>query len=86
MDINKLRYDIDAVDIKIIQLLEKRIEIVKEIGKLKKSNDIKIYCYKREQEIYKRLTSNTNLDYSFVVSLWEIIMSYSKSYQLQSNM
>jgi chorismate mutase-like protein len=57
LDINDLRNKIDALDEEIVNLLNKRTEIVLEIGKLKSKSDSSIYVPHREQEIIKRLTN-----------------------------
>lgn len=56
MNINDLRNEIDDLDEEIVKLLNKRIEVVLEIGKLKSNSKSSIYVPHREQEIIKRLT------------------------------
>lgn len=60
MDINSLRKKIDELDNEIINLINKRTEIVLEIGKLKSNNNSSVYVPHREQEIIKRLTNLNN--------------------------
>jgi len=52
-----LRHKIDTLDSQILELLNKRMEIVKEIGRLKKSNNALIYRPERERAILQRLAS-----------------------------
>ncbi len=54
-DIEILRRDIDKIDEEILDLLNKRIDIVLKIGKVKRDSNIKYYYPKREVEIIERL-------------------------------
>jgi chorismate mutase/prephenate dehydratase len=49
------RREIDKLDLKILDLLNKRTEFVIKIGKIKKENRLEVYTPGREQEIYSRL-------------------------------
>jgi chorismate mutase/prephenate dehydratase len=57
MDIDLLRREIDALDSKIVELLNERAKIVLKIGEIKKQNQAQIYVPSREQEVYSRITS-----------------------------
>ena len=50
-DLDKLRQEIDQIDCKIFQLLEKRFVAVKKIGKYKKINSLPIRNVEREKAI-----------------------------------
>lgn len=49
------RKQIDLIDQKLLSLLNRRLSIALEIGKIKKERREKIYNPKRESEIVKRL-------------------------------
>jgi chorismate mutase/prephenate dehydratase len=55
--IDDLRKEIDAIDEKILELLNKRAECVIEIGKIKQSQNKPLYVPSREKAIYERLKS-----------------------------
>lgn len=55
MSIDELRVNINKIDDEILQLLNQRMEFVKNIGELKQTNNTPIYNPKREQEILQRL-------------------------------
>ncbi len=57
MDIDVLRKEIDALDSKIVELLNERAKIVLKIGEIKKQNRAQIYVPNREQEVYSRIIS-----------------------------
>jgi chorismate mutase/prephenate dehydratase len=57
-DLNKLRDDIDKIDIKLLDLISKRAFIAQEVGKLK--NDGVIYRPEREAQVLLRLLKNNN--------------------------
>ncbi len=50
-----LRYDIDAVDDRILELLNRRAELVLEVGRLKSRENREFHVPSREREIYDRL-------------------------------
>jgi chorismate mutase / prephenate dehydratase len=53
--IQQYRREIDKLDLKILDLLNKRTEFVIKIGKVKKENRLEVYTPDREREIYSRL-------------------------------
>lgn len=55
MDLNQLRKRIDALDLKIIELLNKRTSFVCEVGKQKTAAGKAIYAPERESEIYQKI-------------------------------
>lgn len=63
-DIGELRENIDSIDDGILELLNKRAELVKEVGKLKAQGKREFYVPNREKEIYDRLTKNNKGPFS----------------------
>ncbi|MBN2301099.1 MAG: chorismate mutase, partial [Lentisphaerae bacterium] len=55
MDIEKMRSRIDAIDAKLVSLLNKRAKTAVEIGKAKKSRGIPVHDPKREAEVLNRV-------------------------------
>jgi len=51
------RRQIDAVDLKILALLNERTKIVEQIGSIKKTMSLPIYEPKREDEVFRNVTS-----------------------------
>jgi len=60
-ELKEFRKDIDNIDDKIIYLLNKRAEIVIEIGKIKKLLNLGVFQPKREEEIIQRITNKSTL-------------------------
>ncbi len=61
MNMDKLadcRRQIDAVDVKIVELLNARTEIVHEIGRIKRQFALPIYEPKREDQVFENVTGN----------------------------
>lgn len=56
--LEKLRKKIDELDSQILQLLNKRAEIVLAIKKIKETENLSPYSPEREQEVYNRLIKN----------------------------
>ncbi len=54
-ELKKLREKIDEIDLRIVELLNKRAEIVLDVGKAKKTNKLNIHSPEREREILNRL-------------------------------
>ncbi len=55
MDLNQLRQQIDEIDEQILHLLNDRMNVVKQVGELKKANNAIIYRPEREKYIIDRL-------------------------------
>jgi chorismate mutase-like protein len=61
MSIDKLadcRRQIDQLDLKLVQLLNERTEIVHEIGRIKRQFSLPVYEPKREDQVFQNVTSN----------------------------
>ncbi|OEU73106.1 MAG: chorismate mutase [Desulfuromonadales bacterium C00003093] len=56
-DLKKLRDQIDSIDSQLLELLNRRAEVVISVGKAKEGNDEVFYVPSREKAIYERLTA-----------------------------
>jgi chorismate mutase/prephenate dehydratase len=63
MNIQNIRKQIDAVDNQLAELINKRMEIVKNIAEYKKQSGVGIADRKREMEILNRVCEGENEDY-----------------------
>ncbi len=54
-ELQKLREKIDEIDEKILELLNERARLAKEVGKIKKRHGLEIYVPSRELSIFERL-------------------------------
>ena len=75
--ITEWRKEIDKINFELLDLLNKRIDIVKKIGKRKKQLGISIVDAKREKEIYEKLdklADEKKLDRSFVREIFKRII------------
>jgi len=82
--LKKLRKQVDETDNKIIELLKKRFEISKKIGKYKKQNNLSIKNKKREKHLLeknKNKAKRHNLKPKFVKKLFKLILKESKKIQ-----
>ena len=59
-DIGVLRQAIDEIDEKIMDLINQRLSLAKQIGDFKKQGGIQITDSEREKEIMKRLVEKNN--------------------------
>lgn len=82
-ELDKLRKQIDEIDVKILDLLNKRTEVVLEVGRTKQDKHLKIHSPERENAILKRLqTYNTGPFPNDILKLiYEEILSASVALQ-----
>lgn len=74
--IQELRDCIDLIDEQIITLINKRMELSKSIGSLKKELDLSIIQDDRWGDVLKNIKHNCkklNMDYSFIKDIYDII-------------
>lgn len=80
MDLNLARNEINKIDKEIVFLLEKRFNVVMEIGKYKKENNIPVYDEEREKTVVNNCISYLeNKNYSkSIIDIYKQIMDSSK--------
>ncbi|HAQ40319.1 MAG TPA: chorismate mutase [Clostridiales bacterium] len=80
MDLKNARTEINNIDMEIVRLLEKRFNVVLEIGQYKKENNIPIYDAKREKAVIENCISYLeNKEYSKCIEgIYRQIMDSSK--------
>lgn len=84
-ELSSLRDEVDIVDIKLLELLLKRFELVDKIGHVKKENKIPIFVPGREDEILENLTRNIDSKYSmYIKDTFAHLLDVSKQYQVES--
>ncbi|PZT48693.1 chloride transporter [Helicobacter valdiviensis] len=84
MDLRAFREEIDGIDNEIVELLEKRMGIVKKIGKAKLKSKAPIYRPDREKEILDRLgaKSLSLLNKNAIESIFLEIFAVSRNLEL----
>lgn len=84
MDLKELRKEIDEIDDEILKLLDKRMKVVKEVGKVKLKSNVAIYHPKREKEILHRLIkqNKTNITPKGIESIYQEIFATSRFLEL----
>ena len=87
MNLRELRDRIDEIDAKILELVNKRAELVLEVGKIKLREKKKYYVPEREEEIYQRLLKENKgpLSNKLIKDIYQQIMSASLSLQQEIN-
>ncbi len=83
-EIEKLRSDLDNIDMEILQLLMRRTKIVKQIGLIKKQYDIPVVDRRREKEVYdnaKEFALEHELNLDQIESIFREIIQFSKKVQ-----
>jgi len=56
--LDEFRVSIDAVDRRIVDLLNERTRVVEEIGRVKRHSDLPIYEPKREEQVFANITGH----------------------------
>jgi chorismate mutase len=54
----RLRVEIDALDLELLALLNRRTRVVEEIGRIKESLELPVYEPKRESDVIHNITSH----------------------------
>lgn len=84
-ELSSLRDEVDIVDVKLLELLLKRFELVDKIGHVKKENKIPIFVPGREDEILENLTRKIDSKYStYIKDTFAHLLDVSKQYQVES--
>ena len=83
LDLGEIRKRIDQIDRKLIELIEERLEIVREVALYKKENGMKIFDRKREEEVVNKNLSNVKSEElkHYIEGILKDIMDSSKEYQ-----
>lgn len=84
-ELSRLRDEVDIVDVKLLELLLKRFELVDKIGHVKKENKIPVFVPGREDEILENLTRKIDSKYStYIKDTFAHLLDVSKQYQVES--
>ena len=83
LDLGEIRKRIDQIDRNLVELIEERLEIVKEVALYKKENNMKIFDRKREEEVIDKNLSNVKNEElkHYIEIILKDIMDSSKEYQ-----
>ncbi len=82
MNLEDYRNQIDEIDEKIVELVSKRMDIVTDIAKYKKENNLPVLNSKREREILNEVSKKTSDDISgYMRVLYSLMFELSRSYQ-----
>ena len=78
--LDDLRKNIDNIDEQLVELIAKRIEIVKKIGEFKKQNNLPVLDKNRFEKVLEKVEKKAiqqGLSQDFVKELYEVIHKYS---------
>lgn len=81
-NLTNLRLELDNIDNKIAKLILERINIVKQVGHIKKQEKNNFYVPGREDEIISKISSNyPKLNISIIKAIFTEIISACRSYE-----
>lgn len=86
-NLEELRQILDEIDSKLIELLGKRTDVVREIGAFKKVNGIGLVNEERKKRVLETRTTlgeKYNLDGVFMEKLYKLIHDYSVDVEKES--
>ncbi len=83
-ELSEWREKIDKLDNQLCDILEKRFELVKDVGNHKKNNGLTIEDKKREESVINSKIGKTKLSDDFTREIFELIMKESKRIQGRS--
>lgn len=78
--IDNIRLKIDEVDDKLLELIIQRLDLVKQIGEIKKQNSLPVKNKQREQQLLDRLTKQAaqeNIEPDIVKKIWKVLIEIS---------
>lgn len=77
--LKEIRNDIDAVDRKIMRLLEGRVNLAKETYRIKKQLGMPASDPQREKQVLENVKKSTTMNPEFVEKLYKLIIDYCKN-------
>lgn len=80
-ELERLRAEIDATDLKVVDLLAKRLEQVKQVMALKQAHQLPVYHPAREEDLIyarRRQAREAGLDPDYIEELYRIILRQSR--------
>ena len=82
-DLARCRCAIDALDIRLLELLNERTMVVEEIGRIKQELHLAVYEPKREDQVFKNVVSHNGgpLTHDAVKRIFERIIDEMRTIQ-----
>jgi len=77
--LDDLRKEIDIIDNNIVDLIAKRIEIVKKVGEFKKQKNIPVIDSNRFQKVLEKVSKKAedkNISKEFIVKIYNLLHDY----------
>lgn len=86
MNLDEIRVDIDALDAQLIELLEKRMDLVAQVATFKKMTGGRVLDNSRELLILEKVTSRVQnpIFTETIVNTFKDILKNSRQYQEQA--
>lgn len=80
----ELRKELDRIDIEILKLMEERMRVCSELGRIKKAKRLAIYQPEQYRKHLEMLKDATSLDKAFVQQLYDVIHSEALKVQINN--
>jgi len=84
MELEKLREEIDQLDEELIDILNRRDEVVRRIAAAKAAHKRQVLDPKREEALYRRvrqISRRKDMDGEYIRNLFQLILQHSRKIQ-----
>ena len=82
MNIDKLRDEIDGIDLQLIELFKRRMQVALEVARCKKENGKPIYDNTRERQLLHKASGKVGSEFEVYIRVFfSMLMDLSRSYQ-----
>jgi chorismate mutase/prephenate dehydratase len=79
MNLDELRKEIDEIDVQLVTLITRRMEVVDAVAEIKKSEGLTVFHPEREKEVIERASGMVPTQFNYyVMSLYKHILDLSK--------
>ncbi|HEX8965823.1 MAG TPA: chorismate mutase [Patescibacteria group bacterium] len=78
--IEELRNQIDQIDQKLLEVIKERIAVMRQIGEMKKSQNIEIRDFEREDTkiaMLKQQAAELNIPENIIMAVWNVFFENS---------
>lgn len=78
--IEELRNQIDQIDQKLLEVIKERIAVMRQIGEMKKSQNIEIRDFEREDTkiaMLKQQAAELNIPENIILAVWNVFFENS---------
>ena len=84
-ELNKVREKIDLIDKELLDILVKRFDLVKQVARIKKENNLPIVDPERERKVIESKLDLTDLPDEFVGKLYRLLIDTAVKMEVEDD-